>query len=348
MKPSVSSDSLSRRRFLCDGARQLGWVGLATVIVSSPKGVQAGDDKAPNPFGYELGPWTKTDPKLVHYSETARFHSPHPDARRIVFGPDARLYLASGNYVSILDAQGATVGEIALGGPARCVAVAKDGVIYAGLRDHIEVFDPKGQPRGAWESPGKHPWFTGLAIGVNELFAADAGNRIIWRYDRSGKVLGRIGDKNPEKNVPGFIIPSPYLDVELHPDGLLRVNNPGRHRVEAYTTSGDFEFAWGQPTAAIEGFCGCCNPVDLAVLSDGRIVTCEKGLPRVKVYSSEGKFECVVAGTELFPENTKASDGSHSEDTTKGGLATAVDAGGKIHVLDLVTGNILVMSHRPA
>jgi hypothetical protein len=58
-------------------------------------------------------------------------------------------------------------------------------------------------------------------------------------------------------------VPSACLDVEIAPDGLLRVNNPGRHRVETYTFDGDLELFWGRPSAAIDGFCGCCNPVNL-------------------------------------------------------------------------------------
>src|SRR5262249_4676088 len=135
-----------------------------------------------------------------------------------------------------------------------------------------------------WASPGGRAWLTGLTTSAKDVFVADAGNRVIWRCDHSGKVLARIGEKNKERNIPGFIVPSPYFDLEMHPDGLLRVANPGRHRVEAYTVDGDLELAWGVASTAIDGFCGCCNPINIALLPDGRIVTCEKGLPRVKVY----------------------------------------------------------------
>ena len=89
-------------------------------------------------------------------------------------------------------------------------------------------------------------------------------------------------------------------------DGLLRVNNPGRHSVEVYSAKGDLESSWGKATATLStAFCGCCNPVGVALLADGRCVTCEKGLPRVKVYSAQGVFESVVAGPESFPENAQ-------------------------------------------
>ena len=165
------------------------------------------------------------------------------------------------------------------------------------------------------------------------------------RYDHSGVLKGRIGEKNKDRNIPGFIVPSPFFDVKIAADGLLRVTNPGRHCVEAYTVEGDLEFSWGKPGAAIENFCGCCNPVNLAPLADGRMVTFEKGIPRVKVYGTDGAFECVVAGTESFAENAKVCGPS---DCTLGGLAGAVDARGRIYILDLVAAEVRIMERNPA
>jgi hypothetical protein len=300
-------------------------------------------DKAANPFAYDVERFRSTDAKLVQYEQVARFPVPHPEPNRLAMGPTGRLFVAAGSAVYVLDSDGKRVSEIALRGVARCVALASDGTTYVGLQDHLEVFDRNGHAVASWESPGKRVWFTGLAVGENDVFAADAGNRMILRYDKSGKLAGRIGEKNQARNIPGLIVPSPYLDVALAPDGLLRVNNPGRHRVEAYTVGGDLEFFWGKPSAAIDGFCGCCNPIGLALLPDGRCISCEKGLPRVKVYSAGGKFESVVAGPESFPENAKTGLTKSTADGRLGGLHAAVDSQGRIYILDLVKADIRVM-----
>ncbi len=300
----------------------------------------------PNPFAYDVERLRKTDPKLIKYEQVGHFPCPNPLPRRITVGPDDHLYIAADNAVSVLDREGTRIKDIDLGTAARCVAVAGDGTIYAGARDHVEVFDPKGKRLASWESPGKRTWFTGLAVGAQDVFAADAGNRVVLRYDKSGKLIGRIGEKNKEHNIPGLILPSPYLSVILAPDGLLRVNNTGRHRVEAYTPNGDLEFSWGKPSNAIEGFCGCCNPIGLAMLPDGRYVTCEKGLPRVKVYSPAGVFESVVAGAESFVENAKATFVKGMEDCRLGGLDAAVDSQQRIYILDLVANDVRVMKHK--
>lgn len=340
---------MTRRKFIESGARQASLIGLAGAIAAVSERIGRGSsDGEAKPFAYDLGHLEKTDPRLVHYVEAGRFRCSREGVRRLAIGPDDRLYLAAGKYVAVLNETGATVAEIALAGPPRCLAVAKDGTVYAGLRDHLEVFDQKGERQAAWDSPGARTWFTGLAAGANDLFAADAGNRVVWRYDRSGKLICRIGQKDNDRHVPGFIVPSPFFDLKLHKDGLLRVANPGRHRVEAYTFDGDFEFAWGKASAAIDGFCGCCNPCSFALMPDGRFVTCEKGLPRVKVYRAEGEFESVVAGVESFAQNVKACSGEGAGDCFKGGLDAAVDSQGRIYILDLVAGDVRLMQPKGA
>ncbi|MGA2176554.1 MAG: hypothetical protein ABSH38_16380 [Verrucomicrobiota bacterium] len=337
MKPEL--ELFDRREFFGVVTKTAAIIGLA----GAAEGRAQGQGTA-NPFAYDLSRFQKTDPKLITYEEVTRWPIPHKEARRLAIGPDGQLYVCAGNYINGMSRAGQRGLELALAGPACCVAVAGDGTIFAGLRDHIEVFDSKGGRVARWESPDPKTWFTGLAAGEKDVFAADAVKLVVLRYDRAGKIVGRIGHKDADRNVPGLIVPSPFLDVIIHRDGLLRVNNPGRHRIEAYTFDGDLEGAWGKPAAAIEGFCGCCNPIGLTALADGRIVTCEKGLPRVKIYSATGEFESVVAGTESFPENAHAC--TDLNDCIHGGIDAAADADGRIYVLDIVTSDVRVMKRK--
>jgi len=96
------------------------------------------------------------------------------------------------------------------------------------------------------------------------VFEADSGNRVVWRHDRSGKLAGRIGEKNKDRNVPGFVLPARF-SMWSCTGRTVRVNNPGRHQVEAYTPDGDLELVWGKATMGIEGFCGAANPIALAL-----------------------------------------------------------------------------------
>lgn len=332
---------INRRNFL---ERSVWGAGLVALGGSSSFGAQAGSQ--PNPFAFDLGKVSKTDPKLVRYEEIRRFASLTPEPRRITTGADGNLYVAGGQQVTVLSPDGQHLKDFTLGGPVGCVAAAPDGTFFAGVRDHIEVLDKNGAKVRSWETAGKKTWFTAIAVGESDVFVADAGNRVVLRYDRSGKLAGRIGEKNKAASVPGLIVPSPYLDVEISKDGLLRVNNPGRHRVELYTVDGELELSWGRPSAAIDGFCGCCNPISISALPGGGCVTCEKGVPRVKVYSDQGTFECVVAGAESFPENMKAGGARRASDGMMGGLDTAVDAQGHIYILDLAAATIRVMQRK--
>lgn len=328
----------SRREFLGQTASALAILGA----IASQR-TQAAEPKSRNPFAYDVSHLQKTDPKLITYEEVTRWKAPHAEAKRITVGPNDSIYLCSGNYLTLCSRSGDRGIEIAVDEPTRCCTVANDGTIYLGLRDHVEVFDAKGARQTTWESAGKKAWFTGIAVADSEVFVADAGNRVILRYDKSGKLVRRIGEKDKERNIPGFILPSPFFDVEIARDGLLRVNNPGRHRMELYTTDGDFEGSWGVTSMGITGFCGCCNPINFALLPDGRFVTCEKGLPRVKIYSGTGEFESVVAGVESFSENARACGPS---DCTAGGLDAAADSTGRIYILDMVTGDVRVMRRK--
>jgi hypothetical protein len=337
MKPEL--ELFDRREFFGVVTKTAAILGLAGAARAGATGAGT-----PNPFAYDVSRFQKTDPKLIAYEEVTRWPVPRKEARRLAIGPDDRLYVCAGNYITALSRAGQPGLELELTGPACCAAVAADGTIFAGLRDHIEVFDAKGARAARWESPDPKTWFTGLAADGTNVFAADAVKLAVLRYDRDGKIAGRIGQKDAARNVPGLVVPSPFLDVIIHRDGLLRVNNPGRHQVEAYTFDGSLEGAWGKPTAATEGFCGCCNPIGLAALADGRIVTCEKGIPRVKIYSAAGEFESVVAGAETFPENALACNDLN--DCIHGGIDAAVDSGGRIYILDLVAGNVRVMQHK--
>jgi hypothetical protein len=332
---------VTRRGFLQRSADAAKLLGVGAALGARGKALAA-KGAAANPWAYDDTIFRKTDPKLVRYRQVREFKSARPAPRCVALSKDENLFIGAGKFVTEYSLEGAGLNELALAGEVRCLAIASDGIIYVGERERVLVYDRKGRLQSEWPAPTGKPYFTGLAVNDTDLFVADAGNRVVLRYDRSGKLKTRIGARTAEKHTPGFIVPSPFFDVELAHDGLLRVTNPGRHQVEAWTVDGDLEFSWGKAGAAIENFCGCCNPINLALLSDGRAVTFEKGIPRVKVYSNEGAFDCVVAGAEAFEENAKLCG---PNDCTVGGLDGAVDSKGRIYILDLVAANVRIMEH---
>ena len=58
----------------------------------------------------------------------------------------------------------------------------------------------------------------------------------------------------------------------------------------------------------IDGFTGCCNPAEIAIMNDGSFITGEKGLVRIKIYDPSGKLLSVVAPPEIFKEDGRAPE----------------------------------------
>ncbi|MHC4214976.1 MAG: NHL repeat-containing protein [Planctomycetota bacterium] len=293
----------------------------------------------PDAYKYDIDKLAKIDPNLITYSEsTAAFDTGLTASQAIATDSQGKIYVAGDKSIRIFGHAGDLVSELTLKGEPRSIAVDTDGKIYTAINDHIEVYDPTGKQLDAWESLGDKAILTSIAVAKDDVFVADAANRIVIRYDKQGKVIKRIGKKDPDRNIPGFVIPSPYFDLAIARDGLLRVVNSGMHRIEAYTFDGDFEnsCSWGEFSSAIDGFVGCCNPVNFAILSDGNFITCEKGLVRVKVYNAEGKFTAVVAGPEqLIPGKTPLICNYPSQ-CQSGGFDIAVGTEDQVYVLDTV------------
>jgi len=296
-------------------------------------------------FCYDVGKFQETDPQLVAYQEVTHFKTGLREARAVHVGPEDRLFVAGDQVVRVFRADGTQDSEIRLDAAPKCVFATPDGGVFVGFRSQVGVYSATGDLKTKWETLGDGAVLTCIAVGKNDVFLADAGNRVILRLDRAGKEICRIGQKDEARHVPGLVVPSPFLCVRIAADGLLRVTNPGRHRIEAYTFDGDLEFSWGKPSMAIDGFCGCCNPVNFEMLPDGRYVTCEKGLPRVKIYDSDGKFESVVVGPERFGRDLKACAEGLSGCQDRG-LGVAVDSQGRVFVLDVYSGEVVVMKRK--
>ena len=285
-------------------------------------------------FTYDLNDLRKTDPALIQYEETGKIETGFQDVLGIAVGPNEHIYVAGDKAIRVFNENSDRLSEIELTDSPRCLTVTNDGTIYVGMKDYVEVYDHKGVRKANWEKLGQNAVLTSIAVSGNDVFLADAGNRVVLRYDTSGKLVNRIGEKDEYNNIPGFVVPSPYFDLAVASDGLLRVVNPGRHKIEAYTFDGYLELSWGETSTNINGFSGCCNPVNFAILPDGGFVTCEKGLPRVKTFDSDGVFVGVVAGSESFAEHGKACPPDGFFDCQTGGLDVAVDSQGRILILD--------------
>ena len=232
-----------------------------------------------------------------------------------------RICICGENGVEIYDHTGRRESGFPISGIANCIRAEQDGRIFLGVQDHVEIYDHRGTLLKRWHSCGEDAILTSIAISGKDVFLADAGGKVVYHYDMSGVLIKRIGEKDPARNIPGFVVPSPYFDLGVDHEGGLWVVNPGRHRFEKFNPDGALVSSWGESSMTMEGFCGCCNPSNFANLSDGSFVTSEKAIERIKVYWPNGIFRCVVAGPGSFIEGTK-------------GLDLAVDSKDRIIVID--------------
>ncbi len=256
--------------------------------------------------------------------------------RGIAIGVDDNVYLAGADSVKMLSADGKPLREWTISGAATCVDVDADGTVYVGQRTRIEVFDNQGKLIRTWGKEGKGAgefrFVSGITVHGANVFVADAGNRCVHRFDTTGDFIDDFGKRNEEKGVEGIVCPSAFLDVAVDDEGALLVTNPGRSRVEHYGTDGTLIRYWGEAGAQAERFFGCCNPTNLALLPDDRLVTAEKILTRVKVYDTEGKLLAYI-GPENFTKNAE-------------GLDVAVDSKGRIFVIDPGNGRVSVFARK--
>lgn len=295
----------------------------------------------PSEYTYDMDAYTQIDPDLIRYHA---FDASMPldvdRSRAIAVDADEKIYIAADKKIQVYTMPNPIPEEIALTVTPSCLTVEEDGTLLVGAEKIVLVLKPDGGEIARFTMPVDRAVLTSIAADENNIFAADAANKLIWRFDRSGKLLGQIGQKDADRNIPGIVVPSPYFDILMAEDGLLRVVNPGRHLIEAYTVDGDREWVWGQTSVGIEGFSGCCNPVAIALLPDGGFVTAEKGLVRIKTYDADGRFVDVVAGPEQLNWTGPMRVCQSSSDCGMQSFDVAVGPSGRIYVLDLADNRI--------
>lgn len=250
------------------------------------------------------------------------------EARGVAFGPNDALYIAGDEAVRKVTAEGQVEWEMAVGDEPSCLTLDREGAIVVGLRGGVEVYDQSGRLQDAFTSEDRRTWITSLAATPGGIYVADAGNRRVLRYDGNARVSVFV-TKDEARGIPALSIPSPHLDIvaaadpasDGSPDTLVVVN-PGRGSIQYHSLQdGSLLRSWQKRGNDTEGFGGCCNPTDIALLPDGRVVTSEKGIPRVKVYSDDGELLSVVMPPDAFQRGTS-------------GIDLATDSSGRVAVLD--------------
>jgi hypothetical protein len=247
----------------------------------------------PNPFEYSVDEFKNVDSTLIHYKESKNFKLGFAEPAAITIEAD-KIYLAGDNKLQIIEPTGKLITEISLSGKPKTLEVTTEN-IYIAVNNQILVYKHDGTLLKEWEPLDGNVLITAISSVENMVYVADAGKRKVYKYTTDGDLLLEFDGKAEEGVLHGFIIPSGFFDLDINPDGDLWVVNPGMHALEQYTAEGQLREHWNKTGIMIEGFSGCCNPAHFTFLPDGRFVTSEKGLVRIKTYKPSGEFEGVVA-----------------------------------------------------
>lgn len=284
---------------------------------------------------YSLDEYRKTSQDIILYNELSPIPTGFKIPTCIAIGPDNRIYAGGDTQIRIFDTDRKELRQINLQAQPSCIAVDGNNQVFVGFSTQVSVFNSDGIEIKSWNFD-KGSIIRGIALTEKNAFIADAGKKLVHVKDLANpeKEGFKIGVANKETGDDGIVIYSPYLGIAAGDNDLLAVVDPGRHRLKFYSQSGELISAWkSNPSASIEGFSGCCNPAHIALCPDWRIVTSEKAIPRIKVYSPSGDFIGVVAGPESFKAEQPPCD-------------IAVDKQGIIYAIDPGTGSIRIFKEK--
>ncbi|MCP4642071.1 MAG: hypothetical protein GY851_16630, partial [bacterium] len=260
-------------------------VAVAAVGVAALLATKDRRREPPPSFQYDITAYQEIDPAAVVFSESDPIPLGIEGVSALAVADDGTVFVAGVGAVAVLNAQKTEAARIAIEGTPTCMAVSLEGDLLLGMTDHIVRVSQDGGVKATWDRPNERALITSIVADADSVYVADAGNRVVLRYDHEGVIQTRLGQKDAARDIPGFVIPSPYFDVAFDNTGAFWVVNPGRHGLEQYRADGALVSAWYNPSMKVDGFCGCCNPSHVAFMSDGTLVTAEKGITRVKIYA---------------------------------------------------------------
>jgi len=258
-------------------------------------------------YSYGLEDFKKVDPSLIKYKEVKRIRAALSKPKALAYF-NGYLGIAYDNQLQVIDTTGQEYINRAIRDTITSISFAPDGRIFLGCGNQVFVYDMENDKLDKWKMIGPASYITSIVFKENTIFIADVDGPRVHRFNNNGEKLNSFDGKGRIERDVGFVIPSPYFDLAIGPDDQLWVANTGLQSIENYEDNGELRSYWGEPSYKLDGFVGCCNPAQFAILSDGSFVTCEKGIVRIKVYHPSGQLESVVAPPNDFNLTSEPAD----------------------------------------
>jgi hypothetical protein len=284
-------------------------LAIVMVVIIAKDMISSNPERsAANPYKLEIDSFQQVDPALIKYEEFRQIKLSLEAPAGIALSGN-RLFLVGDQKLLHISTRGELIAEHNLDADPYCITTMADNLLCIGFRDHFKIYTEDATLVSESEKHSSSSFFTAIAVKDDMVYIADAGIRRVLVYDREGNFKSEIRGETGDGTSHGFIIPSPNFHLGIDPDGKLWVSNPGIHTLQQYSQDGTLENSWSKASSPdIDGFNGCCNPAIFTFLPDGRFLTSEKGLVRIKVYSPSGEFESVVAAPLKFTEDGHAPD----------------------------------------
>ena len=139
-----------------------------------------------NPYEYSLDKLRAVDPAEICYKEAGSFVPDVDMPACICIDEDDRIYVGGDDRVMLYSKEGKKISGFQTGGKSTCITTSISGDIFVGTDKQILCFNSDRRLLNSWNGPDDNTVFTSLAAGDEILYAADAGNRVVYQYDQDG------------------------------------------------------------------------------------------------------------------------------------------------------------------
>lgn len=279
-------------------------VVITMVVVADYLSTRPGKRPA-NPFAFDVSEYEAVSADLLSHREVRQISIPGANAIGIATCNE-QIYLLFDQQVRVVTTRGEEVNSFAIRQHPACFTVSSDREIIVAFDSNVLSYSQDGEVLFESQRLPQGANLTSLAAANDYIFAADAGGRQVLVFNRELELTHSFRGESGVSDLHGFILPSAHFDLAVNQEGELWAVNPGLHLLQLYGYDGRFRRQWGKPSFENEGFSGCCNPCYIAFYPDGRVVTSEKGMVRIKVYKESGELESVAAPPGAFKHSVRA------------------------------------------
>jgi hypothetical protein len=259
-----------------------------------------------NPYEFSVEEFKQVEEDQISHQEVKRIKLTHAEPQGLSYHA-GDIYILYKAHLQIIDVNGKQKQTIRwTDAEALCVKALPDNRILIAYSGFLRIYNAEGEMLQQSESLPEESSVTSLAVSQENIFAADGGRREVLIFDLQLQLKSSFKGESGVSSLHGFILPGNQFSLDFNQENELWISNPGVHQLQNYTEEGRLRGGWGEASFGPEGFSGCCNPTYFAFLNDGRFVTSEKGLVRVKIHRESGEFLSYIAPPAAFGDGNTA------------------------------------------